>query len=59
MRSRKRGIVVDEGPASAERFEHAIGTVLRVSKEELERREAAYELARKDKPRRGPKPTEK
>jgi hypothetical protein len=45
-----------EGPEAAWRFNYAIGRVLSVSKEELERREAEYQEARKGKPRRGPKP---
>ncbi len=48
-----------EGPEAARRFEHTMSRVLSVSKDELERRETAYQEASKDKPRRGPKPSHK
>jgi hypothetical protein len=56
MAPRKRRAEITEGSDAAWRFEHAMGQILRVSKEELERREAAYQESRKAKPRRGPKP---
>jgi len=59
MKSRKRGIVTGEGTAAARRFDATMDQLLRVSKAELEKREAAYQEARKDKPRRGPKPASK
>jgi hypothetical protein len=48
-----------EGPEAAWRFEHAMGRILSVSKEELGRREAEYQEASRSKVRRGPKPTKK
>ncbi len=38
------------------RFQAALGHVLRVSKEELKRREAKYQEEHVGKPKRGPKP---
>ena len=55
----KRAAVVQEGPDAARRFEGTMDRLLSVSKEELARREAEYHDARQDKPRRGPKPTER
>lgn len=54
--SRKRAAVIDEGADAARRFEDTMNRVLRVSKEELARREANYQEASRTKPRRGPKP---
>ena len=49
--------VITEGPEAAQRFEQTIERLLRVSKDELSRREAAYQGARaKTKTRR---PTKK
>ena len=59
MASRPKRIVVHEGPAAARRFEDTMGRVLQVSKEELGRREAAYQDARADKPSPGPKSIKK
>ena len=59
MASRKRGIVVDDGAQAARRFDDTMSRVLSVSKEELARREAAYQESRRDKPRQGPKPTDR
>jgi hypothetical protein len=56
---RKRVPVFYEGPEAALRFGHAMGRVLSVSKEELERREAEHQESRKGQPRRGPKPTKR
>lgn len=47
---------IGEGPEAAWRADHAMTRVLRVSKDELQRREAAYQEQRKNKPRPGPKP---
>ena len=59
MVARKRTAVIEEGSAAAQRFKDSMGRVLSVSKEELARREAAYQEASRTKIRRGPKPTEK
>jgi hypothetical protein len=59
MRSRRKQAVIDEGPLAAVRFNAAMNRVIQVSKEELEQREAAHQEARKDRPRRGPKPQSK
>ena len=59
MESRKRTAIIQEGPDAARRFEDAVTRVLRVSKEELDRREADYQESSRAKPRRGPKPTER
>ncbi len=59
MRSRRKQAVVDEGPLAAVRFDSAMNRMLRVSKDELAKREAAYQEASRAKIRRGPKPTEK
>jgi hypothetical protein len=56
--SPKRRIIV-EGADAARRFEDTMDRLLRVSKEELARREAQYQNASRTKPRRGPKPTDK
>ena len=46
-----------QGPEAAKRFEDNMSRLLKVSKEELARREAAYQEASHAKPaRRGPKP---
>jgi len=59
MGQRKRPTQIEEGPDAAARFKDAMGRLLQVSKDELARREAAHREARKDKPRRGPKPVRK
>lgn len=56
MASRKRPPVIHEGPDAAKRFDGTMGSLLRVSKEELAKREADYQEASKQKTRRGPKP---
>ena len=56
MDSRRKPPQFDEGENAARRFEGVVGRVVRVSKEELERREAAYRDSTKDAPKRGPKP---
>lgn len=53
--SRKRPLVTVEGPDAAERFERTMDHLLRVSKEELARREATYQASRADRDRPGPK----
>jgi hypothetical protein len=45
-----------EGPEAAKRFERLLGRVVKVSKEELQKREAEYKQRRKDEKS---KPTEK
>jgi len=45
-----------EGPEAADRFENALDRILKVSKEELAKREAAYQKSRRAEPRRGPRP---
>lgn len=52
---KKRDAVLSEGQEAAGRFEHSMNLILGVSKEELARREAAYQDARRDTPRPGPK----
>lgn len=59
MASRPKRVEYHEGSEATWRAEHALSTILSVSKEELARREAAYEKSRKNKPRRGPKPASK
>jgi hypothetical protein len=44
-----------EGPEAADRFEGALNRLLRVSKEELAKREAAYQKSREHKDRPGPR----
>jgi hypothetical protein len=44
-----------EGPAAAHRFERTLGRILRVDKEELARREAAYQKYRSTRDRPGPR----
>lgn len=56
MASRLKRTVIQEGPDAARRFEDTMSRILRVSKEELDRREAEYREAQEGKPRRGPKP---
>lgn len=46
MPRRKRAVEVEEGPPAARRFEGALDRLLRVSKEELAKREAGYQQAR-------------
>jgi len=45
-----------EGPEAAWRAEQVLGKILRISKPELERREAAHNEANLQKRKRGPKP---
>ena len=59
MASKPKRAEYQEGPEAAWRFEHGMSRILRVSKEELAKREAAYQDSTRHKPRRGPKPTEK
>lgn len=54
MPRRKRAVVAEEGPEAARRFESTIERLLRVSKEELDRREAEYQESRPTKKRRTP-----
>ena len=56
MRSRRKPVILIEGPEAAWRFEHALGGILSVSKDQLAAREQKYQQSRADKPRRGPKP---
>lgn len=46
MASRPKRTEIQEGPDAARRFEGTMGRLLRVSKEELVRREADYQEAR-------------
>jgi hypothetical protein len=55
MASRQKRTEIQEGPDAARRFEGTMGRLLRVSKDELARREAKYQDANRTKPRRGPK----
>ena len=57
--SKPKRVEIEEGPDASKRFESTMGRLLRVSKEELAKREAAYQETNRTKPRRGPKPTEK
>lgn len=41
-----------EGPVAATRFERVVNRVLKVSKEELSKREAAYQKSRRNRNRR-------
>jgi hypothetical protein len=50
----KRQVVLDEGPEAAQRFEDTLGHVIHISKEELAKREAAYQKLRSTRPHRGP-----
>ena len=45
-----------EGPEAATRFTSGMKRILSVSKEEMQRREAAYQAANALRPKRGPKP---
>lgn len=45
-----------EPTAEFKNFDATVRQVLSVSKEELQRREAAYKAEREGKPKRGPKP---
>ncbi len=56
---RKRIAVIHEGPDAARRCEGTMDRLLRVSKEELARREAEYQESRKNKPRHEPKAGER
>jgi hypothetical protein len=58
MASRQKRVEHFEGPEAASRFDAAWGVSRAGSKEELDRREGAYQESRRDKPRRGPKPSE-
>lgn len=44
-----------EGPEAAERFDRTLSRVLNVSKDELAKREAAYQKSRAHKDRPGPR----
>lgn len=57
MAARKRTAVIQEGPEAARSFEDTMDRVLRVSKDELARREAEYQEARRTKKLRTPRPT--
>jgi hypothetical protein len=59
MRPRKRQPDVQEGPEAAWRFEHAMQSIIRVTKTELDAREAEYQQSRRSKSRPGPKRTKK
>ena len=59
MASRPKRTILQEGPEAAWRFEHAMGEILRVSKEDLAEREAKYQETRKTKARPGPKSTKR
>ena len=48
-----------EGPTAASQFETALGKLVKVTKEELAEREAAYQKERSTKDRPGPKPRRK
>lgn len=55
MASRPKPAEYHEGPEASWRFDHTMGQILSVTKEELDRREAAYQESRKGKDRPGPK----
>jgi hypothetical protein len=59
MAARPKRAQLHEGPNAARRFQGTMDRLLRVSKEELARREAAYQEESRAKTRRGPKLTEK
>jgi hypothetical protein len=44
-----------EGPDAAQRFDDTMRRILSVPKDELTKREAAYQKSRADKPRPGPR----
>ena len=51
--------VIEQGPEAARRFKDTMGKVLRVSKDELNRREADYQESRRPRLARTPKHTER
>lgn len=55
-RRRAKAAIFDDGNTADAQFESALGIVLSVSKEEMERREAEYQEARAGKDRPGPRP---
>jgi hypothetical protein len=55
MTSRRKRVEYHDGAEAARRFEHTMDRLLRVSKEELAKREAQYQESIKDRPRRGRK----
>jgi hypothetical protein len=55
MKSRQRVYEYEEGTDAARRFESAVTRVLRVSKEELAKREETYQKSRAQKDRPSPK----
>jgi hypothetical protein len=57
MKSRRKAREYHEGPEAADRFQRGLSNVLSVTKEELTKREANYDETRRNKARRGPKPT--
>lgn len=56
MASRPKRADYHEGPEAAWRFEHAMHRLIRVPKEELDRREAEYNESRRSQAKPGPKP---
>lgn len=56
MPRRSKPAEFHEGPEAVWRAEHGLTQILKVSKEELARRESAAAEARSHKPKRGPKP---
>lgn len=56
MAPRPKRVQYHEGPEAAWRIDYTLARVLSVSKDELDRRAAAYQESRKGKPRPGPKP---
>lgn len=57
MASRPKRTEIQEGPDAARRFEDTMDRLLRVSKEELARREADYQEARRTRKSRASRPT--
>lgn len=57
MASRAKPVVIDEGPQAAHRFERTMDRLLSVPKEELAKRETAYQESRKTRKSLPSKPT--
>jgi hypothetical protein len=51
----RRAAQYHDGPVAAQRYEQGLGRVLSVSKEELAKREDAYQESRAHKDRPGPR----
>ncbi len=54
--ARRKVYRYEEGPAAGARFEGTLERLLKVTKDDLGKREAAYQKATRARPRRGPRP---